>query len=531
MIAVFSSSIKSQCTFGNFPPTYTFNPGWTNGIWLAQKYTLASTATLTGLGLNAVANSGAPYRMAIYTDASNAPGNFITATGQGTMAQGQNVLSVATVTILPAGDYWISAIFNMSSVPVGSSNSTVAAVWVQGSLSTPPANMASWPNSSYYKLDYWAAINTPSIAVAGPTSVCLGSSMTLTVSGASTYTWNTNANTTTISLTPSVNTAYYVNATGVNGCTASIANTATVYALPDVSITGDHTVCAGSAISLTVLGASSYTWNNGIGTSTFAAIPTTNTTYTVIGMDITGCSNFTTHSVTLISPTLTVAGNTVLCAGNVANLTVSGAINYLWDNGATTSTSSISPSVSTIYTVTGFDANNCMNTKTVSIVVNPVPVIAYATSNMLLCEGETATITVSGAHSFVWNTGDIGATFSIQPSATTVYTVTGTDLNGCVTKISITQSVSACTAIQKTNNGKANVVAFPNPGKGVFEIRVNGFSEAVDYTVMNINGQMVKLGKLTSEVNPLDLSDLANGFYYLQVKSKNDSVTFKLIKE
>ncbi len=590
-VLLFISSIKSQCTFGNFPPTYTLNPGWTNGIWLAKKYTLATTATLTGLGLNALFNSGTPYRMAIYTDASNVPGNFITATSQGTMGLGQNVLNLSSTTVLPAGDYWITAIFNMSGTPVGALPSATPALYILGSLSTPPASMSTWTNTTYYDLDYWAVINTPSVVVAGPSTVCVGSSITLTASGATTYTWVTTANTPTVALAPTLNTTYFVSATGANGCTATAVTSITVFALPTLSISGDATVCAGSAISLTATGAASYAWSTGALTNTLINTPSGNTTYTVGGIDLNGCTASTVHAVTLISPTLTIAGNstvcagsaisltatgvasyiwdtgdltntlvstplvntsysvvgvdlngcpamavhsvalisptltiagnstvcagsaisltatgvasytwntgaltntivntpsvnisysvagldlngcaasaihsvtllsptlsiagnTVLCSGAVASLSLSGASTYSWSTGATTSTINLAPMMGMSYTATGFDANNCKDSKVVSIVVNTVPALTYAFSNSVLCAGETGTISVTGASNFSWNTGAVTPYLIVSPVVNTDYTVTGANTHGCLTSVSITQSVTVCDGIQTTD--------------------------------------------------------------------------------
>ncbi|MBA2610375.1 MAG: T9SS type A sorting domain-containing protein [Bacteroidetes bacterium] len=64
----------------------------------------------------------------------------------------------------------------------------------------------------------------PIISIAGPSSVCVGSSANFTASGATTYTWNTNANTTTVNVLPSVTTTYSVNGTDGNNC----VNTQTV---------------------------------------------------------------------------------------------------------------------------------------------------------------------------------------------------------------------------------------------------------------------------------------------------------------
>lgn len=63
--------------------------------------------------------------------------------------------------------------------------------------------------------------NLPVLNITGNNSVCIGSSANFTVNGAITYTWNTNANTTTINVLPSITTTYNVSGTDVNNCVNS----------------------------------------------------------------------------------------------------------------------------------------------------------------------------------------------------------------------------------------------------------------------------------------------------------------------
>lgn len=55
-----------------------------------------------------------------------------------------------------------------------------------------------------------------------------------------------------------------------------------------------------------------------------------------------------------------------ICIGESSTLSGSGALNYVWNNAATTSSIIVSPSTNTNYTVTGTDANGCQNSATVT---------------------------------------------------------------------------------------------------------------------------------------------------------------------
>ncbi|MES2764037.1 MAG: T9SS type A sorting domain-containing protein [Bacteroidota bacterium] len=266
----------------------------------------------------------------------------------------------------------------------------------------------------------------PSVAVNSAT-VCSGISANLSASGATTYSWNTGASTTSISVTPTVSTNYTVTGTNTVGCTDTRTTSVTVKATPTVAVS-NATICSGTSANLTASGASTYSWSTGAGTASISVTPTTTTTYTVAGTNTLNCSNTKTVSVTVkTTPTVAVT-NATICSGNAITLTASGATTYSWSTGATTASVSVTPSVATNYTVTGTTVG-CVNTKTVSVTVKTTPTVAV--NNATICSGNSAVLTASGATTYSWNTGATTASVSVVPSSSTSYTVTGTTA-GCV---------------------------------------------------------------------------------------------------
>ena len=127
--------------------------------------------------------------------------------------------------------------------------------------------------------------------------VCAGSSATLSVSGASTYTWSTGSNSTSIVITPTANVTYTVIGTSTAGCVSPSAavNNVTLNALPTLSVvTSNSIICAGNSATLTVNGANTYTWSTSSNSANIAVTPTANTSYTVNGTAANGCSNVST---------------------------------------------------------------------------------------------------------------------------------------------------------------------------------------------------------------------------------------------
>jgi hypothetical protein len=190
-----------------------------------------------------------------------------------------------------------------------------------------------------------------------------------------------------------------------------------------------------------------YAWSPATGLSCTScpnptATPASTTTYTVTVTTPAGyCMDMIT--ITVHPPPLVTVNSATVCAGQSASLTAGGAVTYTWTPAATLSSSTGSPvtatpSSTTIYTITGTDANGCNGSATSTVTVNPLPVVTIG-SNSPVCAGATLNLTSSGGSTYAWS-GPGGFASSLQnPSITSVtagaagtYTVTATDANGCV---------------------------------------------------------------------------------------------------
>lgn len=151
-------------------------------------------------------------------------------------------------------------------------------------------------------------ITLPNITItSSPSVICSGNSSTLTANGAVSYTWSTAQNTSSISVSPSSTNSYTVNGTGLNGCTNYTVETITVNTTPTLAITGNTNICKGSTTLLTGSGATSYTWDSGVNTTTVSVTPTVTTTYTLTGDNGNGCSSILPITVSII-PNKSITG-------------------------------------------------------------------------------------------------------------------------------------------------------------------------------------------------------------------------------
>ena len=378
------------------------------------------------------------------------------------------------------------------------------------------------------------SISTPTVSISGSFTICAGNSSTLSAigSGITSYTWNTGATTSSISVSPASTSVYSVVATNTLGCTANFSRTLTVNPLPLISLTS-ATLCAGETTTLVASGASTFTWNTSATGANLVTAPLVNTTYTAIGSSTNGCVNSGTTSIlTTPAPTITVNSSTI-CAGGSATLSATGLTTYTWNTGATTNTLIANPVTTSIYTISGIGSGcTSVNSKTTSIHVNALPSLTTTASNTLVCFGQPVILNVSGAMSYTWNTGATTSTITDSPTATTTYSVYGIDANSCSQNTSITINVSTCTDIEQlTILNSENIIIFPNPANKILNVESENHIKSIE--VFDMVGKLIFKQNYLDNINQtnIDLEYLPSGVYSIIIKNQTNSVRKRFIKE
>lgn len=136
-----------------------------------------------------------------------------------------------------------------------------------------------------------------------------------------------------------------------------------------------------------------------------------------------------------------VSNDTVLCSGASANLNIIGhggylPYSYLWSTGDTTTSVSVNPTQTQMYTVTFTD--KCLNDTVKNILVK-VSTPNYTVNSDSICMGETGLLTINhiGLVSYHWSTGATSQNISVNPITSSVYSVTVTDTLGCPADTSV----------------------------------------------------------------------------------------------
>ncbi len=339
-------------------------------------------------------------------------------------------------------------------------------------------------------------------SISGSLSVCQGSSSTLSAPAGFTYLWSNGATTQTINVTAAGN--YTVTITDGLGCSNSSTVAVSVNTRPTVTVSGSATVCAGQSVTLTAVGGATYLWNTGVTTNTLTVTPSANTTYSVIGTNVAGCSDTATFSVVVDAiptmsgtPTITNAG-CGLSNGSITGVSIVGTgLTYNWTNSANVSvgtTADLSNVPAGVYNLTATKATGCSAAFGPYSISNPTaPAAATVTVvDSVLCAGETiqmtAASTTTGA-TFSWSgpnfTGS-GATVTIANATAAnagVYSVTVT-ANGCTSTSSnksvVVNNLPAVTVLTFTDTtcvNYSNVTLAGAPAGGTFSgSGVNGAS-------------------------------------------------------
>lgn len=166
------------------------------------------------------------------------------------------------------------------------------------------------------------------------------------------------------------------------------------------------------------------------------------------------------------------------------------------------------------YYTTTYETTSCDSVVGLHLEFSPSTLEVSIEGDTLINLGESATLTASGADTYVWSTGETTATITVAPTETSIYRVTGYDAQGCSAQAEITVEVTTSDVVENSINAKV----YPNPTKGSITIEAVGMQHI---TIINILGQMVYDSAIDSDSLTLDMIQFGKGIYMVRIATNN----------
>lgn len=333
------------------------------------------------------------------------------------------------------------------------------------------------------------------VNVSADTSICIGESVPLFIDGVPSAVWTPslyldNPNSLTPISTPTNTVTYQVSGITTDGCQINKDVTIQVFfEAPSPVIPDTLKYCDGGSATLTVSGATTYSWSptNDITPTTGATVVISTTTEQYYYCMFTNACESVLDSVyiDLIQLSVTAGFDTTVCPGEVAFMQGFGAVNYSWNPAVSPITAnydsvSVVPPATTTYMVYGTDQYGCVDSASVTITLFPQPFI-QTNPDVFGVFGEpvqlSATSTTGGQ--YVWSPEEylscVVCTDPIaQPDQNFTYTVTYTDENGCSASDNVYISYEALIYVPNTftPNGNATNETFFALGVNIDEFNM-----------------------------------------------------------
>jgi len=549
-----SNSINTTVVVNPLPATPTVTPQGPTSFCPGSNVVLQSTAAVgytwipsAANAQNNTVNANGSYRVKV-TDANGCTSlpsapvvvslfavpatPIITPSGATSFCIGNNVnLSAPTAT---------SYLWNPGAQTTQAINVTVSGVFSVQVTNSDGCNSAFSTNTSVTVNPLPVA---PTISPLTPTTICDGDFATLSAGNFASYQWSNGAtnNPTDIGLAG----AYSVIVTDANGCTSPTSNPINIAVnslppTPSIAANGSTTFCAFDSVELactTTLANPSYLWNpltpNIDNSNVYVNL---SGTYTARVVDGNGCSSMPSNSIPVVVnpippiPVITPSGSTTFCDGDTIDLVVGPGVSFVWNNGNTTN--SISVTQSNTYGVVVTDACEVIHNVTIPITVLTKPVSDFAADDSAGCVPHTVNfINLStNADTYTWyltnNNIDNTATPTFEYTDPANYNITliAKSNNGCID----TKTVS--NMIRTSKKPEVDFDYFPKPA---FVSTPFIQFESIVTGATNILWRCAEYN-FTDTVNRIKLSMQDTGVHKMTLIAMNndgcaDSVTYDIV--
>lgn len=233
------------------------------------------------------------------------------------------------------------------------------------------------------------------------------------------------------------------------------------------------------------------------------------------------------------NPVVNLGPDKELCNGQSVVLNAGNpGLSYLWNTGATTQT--ITVTTPGTYSVTVSDGA-CSGADTVQVIASSLPTIGSINVNHQGNGNYTfSAVGANNVNTYSWNFGDgnsgTGATVNHTYSQTGNYTVVLTVGNGCGQEQTSVDVNVTTTQIDNVSINQSNFQIYPQPASNILNITLEGKDVLKQIKIYDLTGRILSETSINSlNQYSLDCSQFANGFYLLEIHTKNEKVITKFV--
>lgn len=318
-------------------------------------------------------------------------------------------------------------------------------------------------------------------------------------------------------------------------------------------------VCVGAntTFSVAASNSTSYQWqvstnggstwanvNNGgvYSTTTTASLTITGATaalnsykYRCVTSNACGTTNSNSNTLTVkATPTISATTPNSRCGTGTVVLNATASAGTLsWFTAASggsaigTGASFTTPSITATKTYYVSAANGgCTSARTAVVAtVNKEVALTSNPSNPSICKGQSITLTATNGSSYSWSSGQTGNSITVSPTQTTTYKVTVTA--PCASNASITVVVDPCLGVDEQDQDDL-LVLYPNPTNGWMIIEGENLVNYQNIELRDVTGRLILVQSVQDSKINLDLTQVANGNYIIQVLGSEKTITRKI---
>lgn len=394
---------------------------------------------------------------------------------------------------------------NFTANPGGGIGAPYTYSWSTGSTISNPSIAETTGGTYSYTVTIFDGNNCSASAVKTVTFVpnpnvicdnkdmCYGHSANLFANGATNYSWSPSAglnvtNGSAVIASPSVTTVYTL--VGNNSfCTSVVNVTVGVIPYPNAIISSpNQEICFGNSTTINATGAMGYNWSPNYAISSLVdpsvvVSPSVTTNYTITSYNFSGtvvCAETKMMPIAVVPQvTPSISNNAVICAGEKTTLHAGGGNTFVWTPSVTLNQNNISgvvasPTASTIYTVHISNSAYCGHDATVSVIVNPLPIVSAGRDTTYNLD-EPMFLFAKGTGTLTWTSGE-GIFCSVCPETKITATHSGCYVIETINEFGCKAKDDVCIEIT-TNSGVFIPNAFSPNGDGLNEVfLVYGYS-------------------------------------------------------